>query len=128
MSVQINYKSNNIKKSASNLVLFVDEKFNISNLKKHILKSEHRFISDLMKIKSLDKKIAIFDISSKKKIILVSIKKNMTSSEIENLGAKFYDQFKELKNREFNVNSDTVPDKLIIGLPTEFPYSVQEPS
>lgn len=22
----------------------------------------------------------------------------------------------------------TVPDKLIIGLPTEFPYSVQEPS
>jgi len=33
------------------------------------------------------------------------------------LGAKFYDQFKELKNREFNVISDTVSDKLknIVG-------------
>ena len=102
MSVQINYKSNNIKKGASNVVLFVDEKFNISNLKKHISNSEHSFISDLIKTKYLDKKIAIFDISSKKKIILVSIKKNITSSEMENLGAKFYDQFKELKNREFS--------------------------
>ncbi len=112
MSVQINYKSNNIKKGASNLVLFVDEKFNISNLKKHILNSEYSFISDLMKTKYLNKKIATFDISSKRKIILVSIKKNITSSEIENLGAKFYDQFKELKNSEFNVNSDTASNKL----------------
>ena len=61
MSVQINYKSNNIKKGAFNVVLFVDEKFNISHLKKHILNSEHSFISDLIKTKSLDKKIAIFD-------------------------------------------------------------------
>ena len=67
MSVQINYKSNNIKKGASNLVLFVDEKFNISSLKKHVLNSEYGFISDLIKTKSLDKKIASFDISSKKK-------------------------------------------------------------
>ena len=67
MSVQINYKSNNIKKGAFNVVLFVDEKFNIYNLKKHILNSEYSFISDLIKTKSLNKKIAIFDISSKKK-------------------------------------------------------------
>ena len=33
MSVQINYKNSYQKKNSSNLVLFVDEKFNISNLK-----------------------------------------------------------------------------------------------
>ena len=34
MTVQINYKTSNSKKVSSNLVLFVDEKFNIRGLKK----------------------------------------------------------------------------------------------
>ena len=38
MAVQINYKNNASKKVSSNLVLFVDEKFNINSLKKHISK------------------------------------------------------------------------------------------
>ena len=44
MTVQINYKSSNSKKISSNLVLFVDEKFNISGLKKHISNSELSYI------------------------------------------------------------------------------------
>ena len=40
MTVQINYKSGNSKKNSSNLILFVDEKFNISGLKKEISNSE----------------------------------------------------------------------------------------
>ena len=40
MTVQINYKTSNSKKVSSNLVLFVDEKFNISGLKKYISNSE----------------------------------------------------------------------------------------
>jgi len=49
MTVQINYKNNNHKNNSSNLVLFVDEKFNISGLKKHISNSELSYISDLLK-------------------------------------------------------------------------------
>jgi leucyl aminopeptidase len=49
MTVQINYKSNNSKKVSSNLVVFVDEKFNINGLKKYILNSEFSYISDLLK-------------------------------------------------------------------------------
>ena len=49
MTVQINYNSSRSKKDSTNLVLFVDEKFNISGLKKHILNSEFSYISDLLK-------------------------------------------------------------------------------
>ena len=49
MTVQINYKTNSQKKASSNLVLFVDEKFNLSRLKKYISNSEFSYISDLLK-------------------------------------------------------------------------------
>ena len=50
MSVQIAYKNKISNKNAHNLVLFVDEKFNISNLKKHISTKDFNIISDLIKI------------------------------------------------------------------------------
>ena len=75
MSVQIKYKNRASKKNKPNLVLFIDEKFNISSLKKHISGSDYNFISDLIKKRDEKKKILAFDISSKKKIILVSLKK-----------------------------------------------------
>ena len=49
MTIQINYKTNRSNKTSSNLVLFVDEKFNISGLKKHISDKEFSYISDLIK-------------------------------------------------------------------------------
>ena len=75
MSVQINYKKKVSIKNKPNLVLFIGEKFNISSLKKHVLVSDYNFISDLIKKRDEKKKILAFDISSKKKIILVSLKK-----------------------------------------------------
>ena len=75
MSVTINYKINLNKKNSSNLVLFVDEQFNINGLKKYLLGSEYSFVSDLLKTKDLKKKIVDFEINSKRKIILVSLKK-----------------------------------------------------
>ena len=67
MSISINYNKSLPKKNIHNNVLFVDEKFNISALKKHISASEFSFISDLLKIKDTKKKILKFDINSKKK-------------------------------------------------------------
>ena len=117
MSVQIIYKNNPSNQRISNLVLFVDEKFNISSLKNYISSSEYSFISDLLKTKDRKKKIANFDINSKRKIILISLVKNLTNSDAENLGAKFYDIFKDSKHNEFFLNSDSVSIKLknIIG-------------
>ena len=112
MSVEITYKKNPIKKYSSNLVLFSDEKYNISGLKKHISSAEYSFVSELLKSKDLKKDIMSFDINSKRKIILVSLKKNLTTSDTENLGAKFFIEFKDNKQSEYNINSDTLPDFL----------------
>ena len=62
------------KINSSNLIMFSDENFNISPLKKHISSSEHNFVKDLIKTEELNKKILSFEIRSKRKIILVSQK------------------------------------------------------
>ena len=111
MTVKINYKNKALNNTLRNLILFTDEKFNIIGLKKHIPNSEYSYISDLINKKRIKKKIVTFDISSKKKIILVSIKNNLTESDAENLGAKCYDILNELKEVQYLVNSDTIPSK-----------------
>jgi leucyl aminopeptidase len=108
MSVTINYKSATSKKVSSNLVLFVDEKFNISPLKKHISNSEFSYIADLLKTSDLKKDLLFFKIDSKKTIFLASIKKDIKTSDIENLGAKFYGFIDHDKRNDYFVNSDTI--------------------
>jgi leucyl aminopeptidase len=66
MTIQINYKTSNSKKVSSNLVLFVDEKFNISGLKKHISNSEFSYISDLLKNSDLKKVYSSLKLTQKK--------------------------------------------------------------
>ena len=67
MAVQINYKTGNSKKASSNLVLFVDENFNINSLKKYLSKYEFSYISDLLKSSDLKKRLLVFEVNSKKK-------------------------------------------------------------
>ena len=112
MSIAINYKSTITVKKSDNLVLFVDEKFNIKSIKKYISSSEYAYISDLQKTRDPEKKILTYDLSSKRKIILISIKKNTTSVDVENLGAKLYDLFKNYKKIVFHIISDSISNKL----------------
>ncbi len=112
MTVQINYKNSSSKKNSSNLVLFVDEKFNINGLKKHISNSEFSYISDLLKTSDLKKDLLFFKINSKKTIYLVSIKKNIKTFDIENLGAKFHSYIDFHKKNDYLINSDTVNSKI----------------
>ncbi len=111
MSIKIIYKSNISNILKSNLVLFTDEKFNLKHLNKYISSSEHAYISDLLKISDLKKKIYVFEINSKKKVALISIKKNYKSNEAENLGAEFYGQINYGKNSEYNISLDSIVGK-----------------
>jgi leucyl aminopeptidase len=111
MTIKINFSKNTINKSSCNLVLFVDEKFNVSNLKKYTSNTDFSYISDLLKTSDLKKKMFVFEINSKKKIILVSIKKDLKSFDIENLGAEFYGRINYGKNSEYFINSDSLIDK-----------------
>ena len=66
MTIQINYKNNGSKKISSNLVLFVNEKFDINSLKKYLSNDEFSYISDLLKNSDLKKELLCFEINSKK--------------------------------------------------------------
>ncbi|MDC3174365.1 leucyl aminopeptidase [Candidatus Pelagibacter sp.] len=112
MPLKINYKNNLSKKKSENLVLFVDDLFNLNGIKKHILKSEYSYVEDLVRNRDKRKKIITYQINSKKKIILISANKNLTSTEAENLGAKFYEYIKETKENFFTIKSDTNINKL----------------
>ena len=56
MSIQINYKSLYLNKNLNNFVLFVDENFNITGLRKYLSKSDYYFVDDLLKINDKKKK------------------------------------------------------------------------
>jgi len=112
MTVKINYKNSNLKKFSSNLVLFVDEKFSISGLKNLISNSEFSYISDLLKTSDLKKDLLVFKINSKKTIFLASIKKDIKTFDIENLGAKFHSFINYDEKKDFFVHSDTINSKV----------------
>ena len=111
MSVKINYSNKSATPLSSNTVLFVDEKFNTKNIVKYVSNSEISYINDLLKANDLKKNIFIFEVNSKKKIVLISIKKDLKNSDIENLGAEFYGKINNGKKSEYFINSDSVVSK-----------------
>ena len=111
MSVEINYSNKTINNSSSNLVLFSNEKFNIDGLKKNLSTFEYSYINDLLKTSDHKKNILAFELNSKKKIILISIKKNLNISDIESLGAEFYVRVNYGKNAEYFLNIDSIESK-----------------
>ena len=56
MSVQISYNKNLSKKIPVNKVLFIDEKYKILSLKKHLSTKEYNCISELIRSKDIKKK------------------------------------------------------------------------
>ena len=57
MNIKVNFKNQGLTKSNANLILFADEKFNITGLKKHISNSEYFYISDILKKKDTKKEL-----------------------------------------------------------------------
>ena len=110
MSIKINFKNNTTNKNSSNLVLFIDEKFNTKPIKKYISSSEFSYITDLLKISDLKKNLLVFELNSKKKIVLVSVKKGLKNFDIENLGAEFYGRINYGKNSNYIINTDSIFD------------------
>ena len=111
MPIKINYSKKTLNKNSSNLVLFSDDKFNLNALKKFLSISEFSYINDLLKTSDLKKNLFVFEVNSKKKIVLISIKKNLKTSDIENLGAEFFGRINYGKNSDYFVNSDSIGGK-----------------
>ena len=68
-------------------------------VKKDLSSSEFSYINDLLKTADIKKNLFVFEINSKKKIVLVSIKNNLKTPDIESLGAELYGHIKHKKER-----------------------------
>jgi len=111
MSVKISYKNSAENKSPNKLVLFVKENFNINPIKKQVSDKEFSYIAYLLKTSDLKNFLLVFEVSSKKKIILIAVKNSLQNSDIENLGAEFYDYINYGNGGEFSINSDSISAK-----------------
>ena len=111
MSIKINYKNTSLKNHQNNIILFTDEKFNIKSLNRSISNSEYSYINDLLKNSDLSKNLFVFELSSKKVIVLVSIKKNLKNYQIENLGAELYGRINYGKSKDYSIDADSINSK-----------------
>jgi len=111
MTVKINFKNHISNKNSANIVLFTDERFSVKPLKKYISNFEFSYVSDLLKTSDLSKNLFVFEINAKKKIVLVSIKKNLNSFNIENLGAEFYERINYGKNTEYYLFPESIGNR-----------------
>ena len=111
MTLLLNYKNVVSKKNSTNVIYLVDEKFNIQGLKKKTNNLEYSFLTDLLKTSDIKKEILSFEINSKKTIILVSLKKNLSNTGAEKLGAKLYSYIKEKIKSEYLIDTNSIPLK-----------------
>ena len=110
MLLKINYlKTQN--KPSSNIVLFSDEKYKINSLRKHLKNDEYLFISDLIKTSDLKKNLLVFELNSKKKVVIISIKNKFKTADVESLGAEFFSRINYGKNSEYLIISDSIESK-----------------
>ena len=105
MTVQILFKNND---NSNNQVLFVEQDYNISTIKKHVSSVELSYIKEILKNSDLKKKILSLDLNSKKRLILISVKKKLESSDIENLGAELYNYVKSRNINKLSIISNTL--------------------
>ena len=111
MSLKVKYITKATNKISSNVVLFSNDDFKIDAIKSNLSSLEFSYIKDLLKTSDLKKNLLVFELTSKKKIILISIKKNLKTSDIENLGAEFYSRINYGKNSEYFIFSDSIQSK-----------------
>ena len=111
MTIKINYLNKATFKASANLALFTNENFEIKSLKKYLSNSEFSYINDLLKTSDLKKNLFVFEVNSKKKIILISIKKNIKIANVEKLGAEFFGRVNYGKNSEYHIISDSITSK-----------------
>ena len=111
MSIKISFKKTIALNLIKNYVLFCDENFSVNNLRKYLSISETSYISDLIKTSDLKKKLLVFKINSKKTIYIIPIKKNLLSSDLENLGGEFHKYINYNKKDDYVINSDSVKTK-----------------
>ena len=112
MTVQVIYKNKAKLTNLGVITLFVEDKFQIKNAKSFLSKNENSYVEKILKSKRNTKEnIISFNISEKTTLILVSLKKDLKSFNVENLGAEFYNFIKKNSFKDVSVITESVKSK-----------------
>ena len=107
MTVQVFYKNKTNSKSSTVFALFTDENFKIQNISAYFSKKEVSFIEKIIRNNKISKKtISSFNLNENSSVILIPLKKNLTSSEVEQIGADFYKKLWEKKDKIWYSNDN----------------------
>ena len=112
MSVQVVYKNKAKSSNLREIVLFSDDKFQIKNGKNIFSKAQVIYIEKLLKNKKKTKQNFIsLNIDEKTILILISLKNNLKSFDVESLGASFYEFVKKNSFNNLSIITDSVKSK-----------------
>jgi len=112
MTVQVFYKNKAKSSNLGVIALFVDERFQIKNSNGFFSKNETTYIERILKNKKNTKEnIISFNINEKTTVILISLKKNLKSFDVENLGAVFYNFIKKNLFKDLCIITDSIKSK-----------------
>ena len=91
MSIKINIKKSINSTTIKNYVLFTDENFKIINLNHlNLVKFSNEINQTISSIKSKNRDFLLFNLNPNQRILLINLKQNLTSLEIEKKGSGFY--------------------------------------
>ena len=91
MSIKISLKKNISEKLIKNYAVFSNETFKINALSKILLNKDSKLIENTIKNSVTNKNnFVYFNINPNQKLIIIKLKKNLSSLENEKKGAEFY--------------------------------------
>ena len=112
MTVQVLYKNKAKSSNSGVITLFVEDTFQIKNTVGFLSKNEKSYVQKiLINKKNTKENIISFNLNEKTTIILVSIKKNLKGSDVENLGAEFYNFIKKNSIKDLSIITESVKNK-----------------
>jgi len=112
MSVQVVYKNKAKSSNSGTIALFTEDKFQIKNIRSFLSKNETSFVEKILKNKKNTKESIIsFNINEKTTLILISLKKDLKGSDVENLGAEFYNFIKKNLFKDLSIITESLKSK-----------------
>ena len=112
MSVQVVYKNKAKSSNSGVIALFTEDKFQIKNIRSFLSKNETSFVEKILKNKKNTKESIIsFNINEKTTLILISLKKDLKGSDVENLGAEFYNFIKKNLFKDLSIITESLKSK-----------------
>ena len=112
MTVQVLYKNKAKSSNTDVTVLFTEDKFHLKNAKRFLSMKDSLFVEKILKNKkNIKENIYSFNINENSTLILVSLKKDLKSSDIESLGAEFYIFIKKNSFKEVSIITESLTSK-----------------